>query len=167
GGRGRRSRRTPVPGPPSPGGAPRGARPGPRAPRPCERRMAAWAIPPQPANRSVYGRPRPTDSPPGRGARAWPTGGRDESAAAGRPYSGRRAGSFEEESMTQRFIAPLAFALALGLATAGAALAGGGNPSGTGQPNQSCQTTGTTPGNAVSAPGSAFNPGGQAGSVYA
>src|SRR5262249_33946824 len=108
------------------GGGGRGGRAGPRAPRPCERRMAAWAIPPQPANRSVYGRPRPADSPPGRGARAWPTGGRDESAAAGRPYSGWLAGSFEEESMTQRFIAPLAFALALGLATAGAALAGGG-----------------------------------------
>ena len=51
--------------------------------------------------------------------------------------------------MTRAFFAPLAFALVLGLATAGAALAGPGNPSGTGQPNQSCETTGTTPGNAT------------------
>lgn len=36
-----------------------------------------------------------------------------------------------------------------------------------GQPNQSCQVTTVTPGNAASAPGSAFNPNGQAGSVYA
>ena len=50
---------------------------------------------------------------------------------------------------------------------AGPAMAGGGNPSGTGQPNQSCETTGTTPGNASSAPGSAFNPEGNAGTHYA
>ena len=39
----------------------------------------------------------------------------------------------------------------------------------TGQPNQSCgsATAPNTPGNAVSAQGSAFNPSGQAGSVYA
>lgn len=36
-----------------------------------------------------------------------------------------------------------------------------------GQPNQSCQTAGVTPGNAASAPGSAFNPSGTAGTVYA
>jgi hypothetical protein len=36
-----------------------------------------------------------------------------------------------------------------------------------GQPNASCEDVGVTPGNAVSAPGSAFNPDGQAGSVYA
>ena len=46
-------------------------------------------------------------------------------------------------------------------------MAGGGNPSGTGQPNQSCETTGTPPGNASSAPGSAFNPEGNAGTHYA
>jgi hypothetical protein len=40
-------------------------------------------------------------------------------------------------------------------------------PSRTGQPNQSCETTPNTPGNAASAPGSAFNPSGRAGSVYA
>ena len=39
----------------------------------------------------------------------------------------------------------------------------------TGQPNQSCEefTDAARPGNAISAPGSAFNPGGIAGTVYA
>ena len=37
----------------------------------------------------------------------------------------------------------------------------------TGQPSQSCQVTTTTPGNAASAPGSAFNPSGNAGTHYA
>ena len=41
------------------------------------------------------------------------------------------------------------------------------NPPGTGQPNQSCEDTGVTPGRAVSAPGSAFNPDGVSGAVYA
>jgi hypothetical protein len=41
------------------------------------------------------------------------------------------------------------------------------NPSGTGQPNASCEDTPTTPGHAASAPGSAFNPNGHAGTVYA
>jgi len=42
-------------------------------------------------------------------------------------------------------------------------------PAQTGQPNQSCgsATAPNTPGASASAPGSAFNPGGQAGSVYA
>ncbi|HEX7761001.1 MAG TPA: hypothetical protein VF459_15955 [Caulobacteraceae bacterium] len=42
-------------------------------------------------------------------------------------------------------------------------------PTSTGQPNQSCgsATAPMTPGNAASAPGSAFNPDGKAGSVYA
>jgi hypothetical protein len=47
----------------------------------------------------------------------------------------------------------------------GAALAA--NPPGTGQPNQDCETIGVTPGHAASAPGSAFNPNGMAGTVYA
>ncbi len=37
----------------------------------------------------------------------------------------------------------------------------------TGQPNQSCQAQPSTPGNAASAPGSAFNTSGKAGTVYA
>ena len=52
-----------------------------------------------------------------------------------------------------------------------AGLALGANPHGstnpTGQPSQSCQVTTTTPGNATAAPGSAFNPNGTAGMVYA
>jgi hypothetical protein len=76
---------------------------------------------------------------------------------------------------------------ALSLIVSGAALAGGSTshrmapqtapttrtapttlgPSHTGQPNQSCETTPNTPGNSAAAPGSAFNPSGQAGTVYA
>ena len=41
------------------------------------------------------------------------------------------------------------------------------NPPGTGQPNQDCEALGTHPGRAASAPGSAFNPNGKAGTVYA
>ena len=37
----------------------------------------------------------------------------------------------------------------------------------TGQPMQSCETTGSPPGNSASAPGSAFNPNGNAGTKYA
>ena len=40
-------------------------------------------------------------------------------------------------------------------------------PSSTGQPNQNCETLGNQPGNAISAPGSAFNPNGTAGGKYA
>jgi len=42
-----------------------------------------------------------------------------------------------------------------------------GSPAWAGQPNQSCETTGTTPGQSSSAPGSAFSPDGTAGSHYA
>ena len=41
------------------------------------------------------------------------------------------------------------------------------NPGTTGQPNQSCEEQPMTPGNAAAAPGSAFNPDGNAGSHYA
>ena len=41
------------------------------------------------------------------------------------------------------------------------------NPPRTDQPNQSCEDAGVTPGHAASAPGSAFNPDGHAGTVYA
>ena len=40
------------------------------------------------------------------------------------------------------------------------------NPNG-GQPTQSCEENPSTPGNSASAPGSAFNPDGHAGTVYA
>ncbi len=41
------------------------------------------------------------------------------------------------------------------------------SPGTQGQPNQSCQAQPMTPGNAASAPGSAFNTSGVAGTVYA
>ena len=56
----------------------------------------------------------------------------------------------------------LALALLIPLTTAFAA-----NPPGTGQPNQSCEDVGVRPGHAMSAPGSAFNPDGIAGTKYA
>ena len=40
-------------------------------------------------------------------------------------------------------------------------------PRALGQPNQSCETTPNQPGHSISAPGSAFNPDGVAGKVYA
>jgi len=40
-------------------------------------------------------------------------------------------------------------------------------PRALGQPNQSCETTPNQPGNSISARGSAFNPNGVAGKVYA
>jgi hypothetical protein len=58
--------------------------------------------------------------------------------------------------------------LALALVVAGSAFATDPHPPGvTGQPNQSCQAEPSTPGNAVNAHGSAFNPGGVAGMNYA
>ena len=73
-----------------------------------------------------------------------------------------------------------AFAAPKGGAPAGAATGSAANtsatapttmngPSKTGQPSQTCGSASApqTPGQASSAPGSAFNPGGQAGSVYA
>ena len=41
------------------------------------------------------------------------------------------------------------------------------DPVAAGQPNASCEDTPTTPGNSASAPGSAFNPDGVAGTHYA
>lgn len=55
--------------------------------------------------------------------------------------------------------------LALCLALVGPALAA--SPGTGGQPNQSCQAQTSTPGNAASARGSAFNPNGVAGTMYA
>ncbi len=60
----------------------------------------------------------------------------------------------------------LALAAALLFAPLSAAFAAPA-PGIAGQPNKSCQVAGVTPGNAASAPGSAFNPGGKAGTVYA
>ena len=66
-----------------------------------------------------------------------------------------------------RVVVSIVAVLALASIFAGAALADStGN---TGQPNQTCGSSNAqmTPGNAASAPGSAFNPNGVAGTVYA
>ena len=58
--------------------------------------------------------------------------------------------------------------MALALLFGGSAIAqAASNPNGQGQPSQSCEEQPTRPGNASSAPGSAFNPDGQSGTVYA
>jgi hypothetical protein len=83
-----------------------------------------------------------------------------------------RRGSPEGQTHMKPFIARLGTlaatgTLAGGLALAVTAPAAAANPGNQGQPNQSCQAQPSTPGNAANAPGSAFNPNGQAGSVYA
>ena len=63
-----------------------------------------------------------------------------------------------------RFLVAAALAGGIVGVPAGAAFAAR-NPAGTGQPSQECEDV--RPGNAVSAPGSAFNPDGIAGTHYA
>src|SRR2546423_2820683 len=60
----------------------------------------------------------------------------------------------------------LSMAASTALMLTGSSLALADNPGTTGQPNQSCEASPVTPGNATNAPGSAFNPNGQAGTVY-
>jgi len=67
--------------------------------------------------------------------------------------------------MIRKFILGVTLSTAIVVAGASAALAG--STGSTGQPNQSCQAQPSTPGNAASAPGSAFNTSGKAGTVYA
>ena len=57
--------------------------------------------------------------------------------------------------------------LILGVSVSAAILVAGASAAFAGQPGQSCQSQPSTPGNAASAPGSAFNTSGKAGSVYA
>jgi hypothetical protein len=58
--------------------------------------------------------------------------------------------------------------MALALPATGTALAADPHTGGTtGQPSQSCQSQPSSPGQASSAPGSAFNPSGNAGTHYA
>jgi hypothetical protein len=60
--------------------------------------------------------------------------------------------------------------LVLGITVAGVLVLSGadaGFAGSTGQPNQSCQSQPSTPGNAATAPGSAFNTNGVAGTHYA
>jgi hypothetical protein len=69
--------------------------------------------------------------------------------------------------ITASVLLPLALPLAASAAPSDNA--SGNGPTQTGQPNQTCgsATAPFTPGNAASAPGSAFNPDGKAGTVYA
>ena len=70
----------------------------------------------------------------------------------------------------KHLITRLTLGVALVLASTGVALAVNPHSGGsTGQPSQSCgsATASMTPGHASSAPGSAFNPNGHAGTVYA
>lgn len=72
--------------------------------------------------------------------------------------------------VNNRFVMGVFLVVLVGLALvlafpSGTALAA--NPPGTGQPGQSCEDVGIRPGQAMSAPGSAFNPNGVAGTVYA
>jgi hypothetical protein len=62
--------------------------------------------------------------------------------------------------MSRRVLRGAAAGFLMALAITGSAMA-------TGQPNQSCETSGTRPGNANTATGSAFNPDGTAGTKYA
>jgi len=59
------------------------------------------------------------------------------------------------------------FTMAAIIAVVAFSVVGIGAAGATGQPNQSCEETPTTPGLSSSAPGSAFNPNGVAGTKYA
>ena len=61
----------------------------------------------------------------------------------------------------------LAVTLSSAIILGGASAAVAASTGNTGQPNQSCQAQPSTPGNAATAPGSAFNSNGVAGSHYA
>ena len=61
----------------------------------------------------------------------------------------------------------LAVTLSSAIILGGASAAVADSTGNTGQPNQSCQAQPSTPGNAATAPGSAFNTNGVAGSHYA
>jgi len=66
-----------------------------------------------------------------------------------------------------RIIAVLLVVLALVFAVSPRLVFAAANPSGKGQPAQSCEDAGVRPGNSMTAPGSAFNPDGVAGAMYA
>ena len=69
--------------------------------------------------------------------------------------------------MSVKTIAVMALVFALLFGLVGTSLAAG-NPNGTGQPSQSCEDAGMIrPGQSSTAPGSAFNPDGIAGTHYA
>ena len=66
-----------------------------------------------------------------------------------------------KERLVRRAFAVIGTAVVFAAVCTPVAVAGGGNPNGTGPPSQSCQdqltSGGTTPGNSASSPGSPFN----------
>ena len=82
-------------------------------------------------------------------------------------FSGDPNAADEVDVLVDMKILPITATVLLLCGLSSSALAGPGNPSGTGQPSQSCQVTMVTPGHAMSARGSAFNPNGVSGAVYA
>jgi len=71
---------------------------------------------------------------------------------------------FKSRKMLKGSMAVILVLLLLAIPLVGALAASTGN---TGQPSQSCEDQPMRPGNAISAPGSAFNPDGLAGTKYA
>jgi hypothetical protein len=67
----------------------------------------------------------------------------------------------------RKLVATCSAILAFAVVVVPSAVATDPHASGPGQPGQSCQSEPSTPGNAANAPGSAFNPNGKAGTVYA
>ena len=67
----------------------------------------------------------------------------------------------------RKLAATFAAVFALAVPVAGPAFGASPHDGATGQPNQSCEDQTTRPGDAITAPGSAFNPDGVAGKVYA
>src|SRR5512138_670745 len=79
-------------------------------------------------------------------------------------------GNEKEYEMSKQNILKIGIALFLVVAVLAVPLSNSlaaANPAGTGQPGADCEAIGVTPGHAASAPGSAFNPDGHAGTVYA
>ena len=72
-----------------------------------------------------------------------------------------------KEDAMRTFVLTLGIACLLSVSAAGTALAADPHAGAAGQPGQSCQAQPATPGNSASAPGSAFNTSGVAGSHYA
>jgi hypothetical protein len=84
------------------------------------------------------------------------------------PRIGTAAAKFKGGGSMRTLLIGLAAALLVAAVSTGAALAADPHaPGTTGQPSQSCQAEPSTPGHAASAPGSAFNPDGNAGTHYA
>jgi hypothetical protein len=83
------------------------------------------------------------------------------------PVRNAWTGVHNKEDAMRTFVLTLGIACLLSVSAAGTALGADPHAGTTGQPNQSCQAEPATPGNSASAPGSAFNTSGVAGTHYA